>query len=356
MYGQYSFEPEQSPAVEAWERQEARRVFSRVGLSLLVLLAVRELVGMGLRYLLDFLAPSFLREWWMSWVLSFVPMYAFGLPAMLLSLRGVEVAPHNTGYLIRGEEKPKPRFGFGWWIVIVIIALGWMEGGNFIGNGLMYLLSALTGHDYTNVLNTIVERTPLPVVALGTAVLAPIGEELIFRKIIIDRTRRYGDTVAILLSATFFALFHGNLFQFFYAFLLGLLLGYLYTRTGNIAWSMGLHAFVNFYGGVLTTALSRAIDFEQLTSSDPDVVMNYFLAHPLLMSGYYLFAMSIYAFILASIILTICLRRQVKLGRGAVTLKKGKRLSVVLLNVGVIAALVICLAVITVNLLPLPFN
>ena len=50
-----------------------------------------------------------------------------------------------------------------------------------------------------------------------SVVLAPVMEELIFRKVLIDRTIVYGDKAAVVLSGLLFGVFHGNFHQFFYA-------------------------------------------------------------------------------------------------------------------------------------------
>ena len=57
------------------------------------------------------------------------------------------------------------------------------------------------------------------------------------------------ELLAITVSAISFGLFHGNLTQFFYATLLGLIFGYVYTKTGKVIYSMALHMLVNFFGG-----------------------------------------------------------------------------------------------------------
>lgn len=72
-------------------------------------------------------------------------------------------------------------------------------------------------------------------IALG--VLAPLGEELVFRgavlRALLSWTNRHWGAIA--LSAFFFALFHANPAQMPHAFLIGLLLGWLYYRTHSIA-------------------------------------------------------------------------------------------------------------------------
>ena len=49
-----------------------------------------------------------------------------------------------------------------------------------------------------------------------------------------------------------------NLFQFFYAFLLGLMFGYVYTRTSKLRYSTAMHMIINFNGGVLAPWVSDA--------------------------------------------------------------------------------------------------
>ncbi len=66
-------------------------------------------------------------------------------------------------------------------------------------------------------------------------VMAPICEEILFRKILIDRIRLYGDKAAILVSSVVFGLSHGNFYQFFYAFGIGLVLAIFIFRRGSFA-------------------------------------------------------------------------------------------------------------------------
>ena len=77
-------------------------------------------------------------------------------------------------------------------------------------------------------------------------VIAPLAEEYLFRRLLLDRLRPYGDRFAILASALCFGLFHGNLNQFFYACAMGALLAYVVLRTGCLRQSILLHALVNF--------------------------------------------------------------------------------------------------------------
>ncbi len=70
-------------------------------------------------------------------------------------------------------------------------------------------------------------------------------EELIFRKLMIDRLHNYGETAAIVFTALCFGLYHGNLTQFLYAGCVGLFLGYVYCKTGKIIYTMIMHILLN---------------------------------------------------------------------------------------------------------------
>lgn len=80
---------------------------------------------------------------------------------------------------------------------------------------------------------------------LVTVVVAPIFEELVFRKFVLDRVGDLGEGIAVLSSALIFGLAHQNAGQFFLAFFLGLLFARIYLRTGKIVYTMLLHFLIN---------------------------------------------------------------------------------------------------------------
>ena len=74
--------------------------------------------------------------------------------------------------------------------------------------------------------------------------LAPLSEEIVFRGAILKallRSSRLSPWVAIALSAVAFALVHLNPAQMPHAFVIGLLLGWMYWRTGSILPGMAYH-------------------------------------------------------------------------------------------------------------------
>lgn len=86
---------------------------------------------------------------------------------------------------------------------------------------------------------------------IGAILLAPILEELVFRgTILAGMLEYYSSRNAILLSAAFFALVHGNILHIIPAFFWGLLLGYTFYKTRSIVLGILLHITVNFTGSL----------------------------------------------------------------------------------------------------------
>ncbi len=238
-------------------KSEVKSTFSRIGVAISVFVVVMIAAQYGVSYLLVYLVPDVGSQWWPNWVVSVVPLYGIALPVLLLFLRRIPVAPHNRLLCTEFSSYDKPDFGFAEWLNLFFMGVGLMYIGSIVGQTLMTTLSEIVGYSYDNQLDAIVDASPLWATALVTCVVAPIGEEFIFRKLFIDRARRFGDTPAILLSGLIFGLFHGNFFQFFYAAMLGVVLAYIYTRTGNLWWCVGMHAAANLMGGIVVPKLAE---------------------------------------------------------------------------------------------------
>ncbi len=70
---------------------------------------------------------------------------------------------------------------------------------------------------------------------LGSCLVIPIAEELLYRGVVFKRLRVFlGVWPAILLSAIIFGAVHANLVQFLYAGILGVLLAFLLQSTGKL--------------------------------------------------------------------------------------------------------------------------
>lgn len=84
----------------------------------------------------------------------------------------------------------------------------------------------------------------LALYGLSVVVIPPLVEEIMFRGVILQSLRRYGDGFAVLVSAMLFGMYHGNFIQMVFAFLSGLALGFVVIRTNSLLPSILIH-FIN---------------------------------------------------------------------------------------------------------------
>ncbi len=95
------------------------------------------------------------------------------------------------------------------------------------------------------------------------AVVPPIAEEFIFRGAILGSLRKHGDAFAIIISAIFFGLAHGNFLQTPVTFLTGLVLGYITVKSNSIIPAIILH-FVNNSLAVVSEFTYKAINNQNI--------------------------------------------------------------------------------------------
>lgn len=90
---------------------------------------------------------------------------------------------------------------------------------------------------------------------LYASLLGPVAEELIFRGFVLRTLQKHGKTFAIVTSALLFGIYHGNLVQGIFAFLVGLVLGYTALEY-SLRWSIALHILNNGVFGDLLLRLT----------------------------------------------------------------------------------------------------
>lgn len=71
-------------------------------------------------------------------------------------------------------------------------------------------------------------------------------EELLFRGTILSGLKQYGIKTALIVSALIFTVMHGNAEQTVHQFIIGILVGYLFFKTGNLWLGVIVHFFNNF--------------------------------------------------------------------------------------------------------------
>ena len=318
------------------------KTFSRIGLALFitgVLTAVLQLLLAILAGMFSVRDSSFFNSSWYMWLETFIPMYAVGIPVGLLMMKKAPC-----------EHKEPIQLGGKNFFLFLLMCFPLMYGGNIIGTLLSTLLSGGTATN--GLFQYTFDKNPLKIIVV--VILAPLLEEFLCRKQIIDRCAKYGEKTAILFSALVFGLFHMNLYQFFYAFALGLLFGYVYTRTRRLRYSVIMHMVVNFLGSVLAPLLLSNIDletFEQMAAGQLDDAALLTLLPS--MAGFMLYAVAlIVVSVIGLVILITKVGKLVYLPASEELPPKG-RFKTVYCNVGVILFVLFCLVFIVLSLIGL---
>lgn len=148
------------------------------------------------------------------------------------------------------EKKMRPGVFFG----LLCLCMGSQMINSLWVYGLEFLYS-LSGKSLMPFLESVSGTSETFSMFLYASILAPIGEELLFRGFLLRSLRPYGKRFAVLGTAFFFGIFHGNLLQTPYAFLMGLVLGYVAVEY-SISWAILLHIFNNFVLADLLTRLT----------------------------------------------------------------------------------------------------
>ena len=90
--------------------------------------------------------------------------------------------------------------------------------------------------------------------------VAPICEEVLFRGVLMKELKPLGKNFAIVTSAMVFGLFHDDVVQGTFAFLFGLILGFV-AMEYSLVWSIALHIFNNaILSGAIDTLAGNYLD------------------------------------------------------------------------------------------------
>ena len=219
----------------------SKNAFSRMGFGFAALLSVWYVFHLFTMAILETFWPFLLRENWVVLLVNDVSLYGIAffvfwfvirkMPA--LAPRRFSLVPKNIG-------------------ASVLMAYGLLVAGNLIGKIVSVVFDLAAGTKTVSTVSSVVDGNGnFYIVFFLMAAVAPVMEELIFRRLMMNRLRRYGRWTAILVSSLLFACMHGNLIQVFYAFLLGLLLGYIYERSGKLRYTLLVHILINAYSTLL---------------------------------------------------------------------------------------------------------
>lgn len=214
------------------------RTFSRIGWTTVLY----SVVGIIIMILMSLFTDTESEAGYNSYILtSQIVYYAVILGLVILMFRKLPKVP----------DMPKQRMYFSDFAIFFVISFSFLYLGAIIGGYVNEWLASLVDGKAVNPVDELAEAIPLWLSIILDLIIAPVFEELIFRKYILNALRPFGDLTACIVCGLLFGIFHMNLDQFFYAFLLGTLFSYIILRTNNILYTMLLHALVNLTGTLI---------------------------------------------------------------------------------------------------------
>lgn len=187
-------------------------------------------------------------------ILNSINVCVIGTTVLALALRKLPVT--------KIEKRPMK---IGQLLLLIMMMYGLTQVGSLMGMPIHLALTtigSLTADSEdaaAELSNNIIFSSGTVVRIITVGILPAIFEELLFRKFLIDRTIRHGEFISCAMSGIMFGLWHGNFQQFFFAFFIGVLFAFVYIRTGNIIYTMIMHASVNLVTSTVTVELFNAL-------------------------------------------------------------------------------------------------
>lgn len=290
-----------------------RKNFSKIGFRLFVSSIIMQMIA---PVIVGMFFPGWNTNTTLSTIVTMISLFIIGYPIMIFLLKKIDA---------KAADRLLEKKNMSILEIIKAFAMGYgiLVAGNMIGLAITAIIGLIKGGDVVNPFAEMAMGVDnIALLAVYTVILAPVFEEIVFRKMLIDRTIKYGEGIAVVFSGVTFALFHGNFNQFIYALPMGMFLAFIYVKTANVKYTIILHMAVNFVGSILGNLLTRI--FDNTTTVGAAVINVY----------------SIVVLVIAAVgvFLFIFCRKKLKLNtlNKEISLEKGKRFKTVAFNLGMI--------------------
>ena len=221
---------------------------------MLLLFLVGSILGSILTVVLSLISPDFANIYGMmiSYPVMFIP------PMLYASSQSRRNEAFENGYALDSSNFGQNR----WWVMVVAVMFSTTSLA-FICEPLMKVLPQ-TPEWFAQIMNSSLKNSPLWVTLISVSVFAPLFEEWLCRGIVLrGLLTKMNPAWAIVVSAAFFAVLHMNPWQALPAFILGVLFGYVYYKTGSLKLTMLMH----FTNNTMSAIFSKIPQFEEAETS-----------------------------------------------------------------------------------------
>lgn len=323
-------------------QEGTKSYYSRIGMFCFLIgavsLAVSLIAGIVIGIFFPWIIETDLILSIVNYAISFIAIYCISTPLAMLAIKPLpKIHPY------------KENLKFSHFLAMLCVCFTFMEVGSSISGILLSLVQTITGKVPSNPVESNLSTGNMLLNAALVGIAFPILEELVFRKILCNRLLPLGEKKAIVISAAIFGLIHGNLYQFAYAFLLGLIFGYVYVKTGKLIYSIIFHCIINLYGGVFAQYVISKVPIDKITEilsnekalTDPNFLLEQLSPYAAELSLYMIYSYLMLGLSLAGfiILLVVTVKRKITLEQGILQTPREHRFSNFFLNGGVAAAI-----------------
>lgn len=302
------------------KEDDMKKTFTYVGLSYSVLLIVNIVLVILLRYVFPDVREAITGNNVSKILVGVLPNWLVSYPLLVVLLRR------------KPSEKPERHdLSFFELIMYIAISFGIVFCANLTGLGVVQVIQKISGYTLMNPTDELLKDQNAMLLVVMVALIGPILEEIVFRKLLIDAIGRYNAGVAVIISGVIFGIIHSNISQFFYTLAFGLFLGFIYLKTGRLLYTIIMHVSINLFFGTMSTILKRFTETELGT----------------MIFG--LYGMALITIAITGIVLFFVNLKKFKLNDDIDMIKKANAYKIAFSNVGIIIFIVLGIALTTYN-------
>lgn len=172
--------------------------------------------------------------------------------------------------LKKSGQKPNDIFKFNrvssdYWLAIIVFMFGFIIVLSELDNLLKYFLPMPVF--FQNTFNLIMVKQLFIISIIMVGIVPGLVEEMFFRGILLNGfEKNYSEKKAILVSALLFGIMHLNPWQFVTAFIMGIVLAWVYIKTKSIILCIYMHIFNNMVG-VITLRYKEVLPIKGFNTS-----------------------------------------------------------------------------------------
>lgn len=286
--------------------------------------------------LLKLLPRSIMGNSNIAFILSYSVRFLISYPIFVFLIRMIP----------KTQALPTLKLRFSKMLMFFAMAYGAGLIINFVTTIITMTVGLIRGSEVPNVLETFTENVDWWPELIVVVIVAPFFEELLFRKLLIDRAVKYGEGIALALSGVMFGLFHMNFQQAFYACGIGMIFAYVYIRTGKIVYSYILHMSVNALGVVALEIVKHVLSGDmllELSSGNPEAVLAFMSSKLYIVVGLLFYYAVTYGIAITGFVLLLVKGKKMILRPCENQIPKGRKFGNVVLNPGMLCYIVFCL-------------